>query len=156
MYCNKVDKRRCSNWLLWCYFPKEITQGHHYNQSTSPSIDNETTLIIFLFLVGIHVKAGFGFFRENSWKWTPKNCSPQLHMKAGFWFWETSWKWTPQTCSQETLKHFHEKTSRNSPAFCFLPQNMFDLFPYSKWSQCLFTSQQIYSKCLLSSIIENV
>ena len=66
LYCNKVDKRRYSNWLLWCNFPKEKTLWHHYNQSTSPSIDNETTLILFLFLVGFHVKAGFCFLRENS------------------------------------------------------------------------------------------
>ena len=118
-------------------------------------------LIMRQHLFSFHSSWGFtwrqaSFFeRENSWKWTPQTCFPQFHIKAGFWCWETSWKWTPQTCSQETLKHFHEKTSRNSPTVCFLPQNMFDLLPYTKCSQCLFTSQQIYSKCLLS-FLENV
>ena len=87
-------------------------------------------LIMRQHLFSFHSSWGFtwrqaSFFeRENSWKWTPQTCFPQFHIKAGFWCWETSWKWTPQTCSQETLKHLHEKTSRNSPGVCSLPQNM--------------------------------
>ena len=152
-----MDKRRYSNWLLWYYFPKEKTLWHHYNQSTSPSIDNETTLILFSFLVGFHVKAGLVFWEREQLKMnTPDLFSPvsykgrllvlkdQLKMNTSDLFSRDS-----ETLPWENIKKFPNRLF-SSPEYVWPPplHKMFTMSVHVPTNIFKMSALFHYRKCL--------